>query len=286
MAQDDGEELSTTHSDSDGTLSEDDYASDHEDDDVEYEDVLQSEGALEYEAPVAGRSLGVQPIPRFDIDQLRPFEVMFCDHKDYDSTVRGGANHAFVLIDVKTRAKFKIDQTSKTQAGLSFSRIMAMNGVHKLPYKCRIYSDGCGSMKYVEKHATRMGIDHAYTPPHEASLNEAEKICDWIWARARILMTASGAPESLFGLAVDHVLYIDMRMATTSSRGFKTPCEMIKGEQPNISHLRPFWCKSYVTAPKSKRKWLKKKEKANISRFRDKNSPWKSANSRCRIFQK
>ena len=28
MAQDDGEELSTTHSDSDGTLSEDDYASD------------------------------------------------------------------------------------------------------------------------------------------------------------------------------------------------------------------------------------------------------------------
>ena len=126
----------------------------------------------------AGRSLGVQPVPRFDIDQLRPFEVMFCDHKDYDSPVRGGATHAFVLIDVKTRAKFKIDQTSKTQAGLSFSRIMAMNGVHKLPYKCRIYSDGCGSMKYVEKHATRMGIDHAYTPPHEASLNEAEKTCD------------------------------------------------------------------------------------------------------------
>ena len=55
-----------------------------------------------------------------------------------------------------------------------------------------------------------------------------------------------------------------MRMATTSSRGFKTPYEMIKGEQPNISHLRPFWCKSYVTAPKSKRKWLKKKGMANI----------------------
>ena len=73
MAQDDGEELSTTHSDSDGTLSEDDCASD----DVECEDVLQSEGALEYEAPVAGRSLGVQPIPQFDIDQLRPFESCF-----------------------------------------------------------------------------------------------------------------------------------------------------------------------------------------------------------------
>ena len=77
-------------------------------------------------------------------------------------------------------------------------------------------------------------------------------------------MTASGAPESLFGLAVEYVLYVDMRMATTSSRGFKTPYEMIKGEQPNISHLRPFWCKSYVTAPKSKRKWLKKKGMANI----------------------
>ena len=63
MAQDDGlddEDPPTLYSDSDDTLSEGDYTSDSDgDDDVECEGALHSEGALEYEAPVAGRSLGV-----------------------------------------------------------------------------------------------------------------------------------------------------------------------------------------------------------------------------------
>ena len=36
---------------------------------------------LDFKAPVAGRALGIQPVPRFDILVLRPFEVMFCDNK-------------------------------------------------------------------------------------------------------------------------------------------------------------------------------------------------------------
>ena len=38
---------------------------------------------IEYLSPVSGRSLGEQPVPRFNISEIRPFEVMFCDNKDY-----------------------------------------------------------------------------------------------------------------------------------------------------------------------------------------------------------
>ena len=45
-------------------------------------------------------------------------------------------------------------------------------------------------------------------------------------------------------------------MATTDSRGWKTPYEGIHGVKPDISHLQPFWTVAYVTAPRKKReKW-------------------------------
>ena len=44
---------------------------------------------LDFKAPIAGHALVIQPVPRFDILVNRPFEVMFCDNKDYDNFVRG-----------------------------------------------------------------------------------------------------------------------------------------------------------------------------------------------------
>jgi hypothetical protein len=55
-----------------------------------------------------------------------------------------------------------------------------MIGAHKLDYPCRVLSDSCGSMAHVKTMATRIGIDHAYIPPHQQSLNEAEKVADHI----------------------------------------------------------------------------------------------------------
>ena len=59
-----------------------------------------------------------------------------------------------------------------------------MTGAHKLDYPCRVLSDGCGSMAHVKTMATRMGIDHAYIPPHHQSLDEVEKVADQMWAGA------------------------------------------------------------------------------------------------------
>jgi hypothetical protein len=157
-----------------------------------------------FEAAVAGRELGTQPVPRYDLQVLRPFEIMFVDNKDYTCLVRGGTATALVFIDYLTRLKFKVDLRSKKHNGKAFRAIVAMNGIRKLQYPCRVFSDGFGSMAHVKEAAVLMGIDHAYVPPHQQSLNEAEKICDTIWAAARALMLHSNAPDSMFALAVNY----------------------------------------------------------------------------------
>ena len=125
-----------------------------EDEDADDEDDQDPTEEWEYKAPVAGRDHGIQHVPRFDLEKIRPFEIMFVDNKDYDGPVRGNVKTAFVFIDLKTRAKFKIDLATKKSNGTALSRIIAMNGIHKLPYKCTVYSDGCGSMDHVKAAAT------------------------------------------------------------------------------------------------------------------------------------
>ena len=231
---------------------------DYQDDDSDTDDDVDLE-EMQYSAPVAGRSKGVQPVPRFDLEQLRPFEVMFADNKDYDVAVRGGKQVAFVLYDLKTTAKFVVDVQSKAHNGNAFRRIMALNGVHKLPYHCTVYTDGCGSMVHVEIAAVAMGIDHVYIPPFEQSLNEAEKICYFIWDDAAAIMQESKAPEKYFNSAVQFACYADMRSASTASRGYKTPYEMIKGVQPSILKMHRFFTLAFVALPRQKRKQLAKK---------------------------
>ena len=237
---------------------QDDVFGDNTDSDNGSDDESNQSGS-HYLAPVAGRMMGVQNVPRFDIYKLRPFEVMFCDNKDFPCSVRGGAITAFIFIDYLSRAKCKVDLRSKQLNGLAFRRIIAKLGIHKLPYPCRIFTDGCGSMAHVELAASLMGIDHQYIPPHQQSLNEAEKVADTCWASARCLMDHSQAPDKLFAKCIDYVMYVDWRMATTAERSWLTPYQIAKGVTPSVARLHRFYTKCNVTVPRSKRKLMAKK---------------------------
>ena len=210
----------------------------------------------EFKAASAGRQLGIQPVPRFQLYTLKPFEVVFVDNKDFPCPVRGGKPTSLIFICYKTRAKVKVDLASKRENGDAFQRMVALFGIHKLPYHCRVLSDGCGSMAHVAATASRLGIDHSYIPPHQQSLNEAEKVADLMWAAARAHMVHSGAPHNLFSMAVDFSMYVDLRTSTTDSRGWLTPYEMFRGTQPSVDRLHVFYTKCFVAVPKAKRKAL------------------------------
>ena len=182
---------------------------------------------------------------------------MFVDNKDYKQAVHESHQTTFILYDVRSTTKFKVNIFRKTDNGVALCEILAMNGVHKLPYSCLVHSDGCGSMQHVEVIAVTMGLHHAYIPLHAQRLNEAEKICLVTWDNAAaIMLQAEGISNHLFNEAVSYALYVDMCMSTAASHGFKTLLEIICGVVPDITKLHQFYTCSFVCIPRQKCKQL------------------------------
>ena len=126
---------------------------------------------------------------------------MFADEKSYDVPQRSVYTTSFILLDLASDAWFKVDETSKTEHGQSFLRIVVENGIHLLDYPCTLYTDGCGSMRIASKDSIRAGINHIFIPPHEQSLNEAERIADRAFATGRTHLANTGAPPNHMALA-------------------------------------------------------------------------------------
>ena len=143
--------------------------------------------------------------------------------------------------------------TNKKQHPESLAKIIIENGVHLLEYPRTVYTDGCGSMIPVRARAIRLGLNATQIPPHEQSLNEAERIADRAWAIGRTYLVAKDAAENLQALAVEYACYMKLRMATTASREWKAPLEIIDGKKPDITHCVPWYTTANVLVPKTKR---------------------------------
>ena len=78
----------------------------------------QSEPAR-FRAEVKGRSTEGAP-PRYDIDELKPWEVMFGDEKEYQVTQRGGIKRCYLILELKSDGWFVRNEVSKTEHGESF----------------------------------------------------------------------------------------------------------------------------------------------------------------------
>jgi hypothetical protein len=77
---------------------------------------------VEYVAETSGRSLGEQPIPRYVLSKIRPFEVMFADNKDCPCTVRGGKQCALVLVNYYSRQNSRLMRTRRLKMEMHFKR--------------------------------------------------------------------------------------------------------------------------------------------------------------------
>ena len=195
---------------------------------------------------------------RFDLEELKPWEVIMADNKNFPCEVRGGFKTSFAVIDVKTQRKLIVKLIRKAHNHKALAEVFSITGVHKLPYSCTLYTDGCGSMQPVREVALRMGVNHEFTPPHTQSLNDCEKVVDRVWAAARTIMLHTNAPNSVFADCVEMVAHVDQFMATNAARGYLSPLQIETGVVPSIHHLVPFFTKCVVHTPKDKRRKFRK----------------------------
>ena len=79
---------------------------------------------------------------RFDIDKLRPGEMVFVDCKPYPVKVKGGDVSCFFAIDAKTLRECVVDVRSKRAVGLAVQQVIVHWGMHQLAheYQCTAQS--------------------------------------------------------------------------------------------------------------------------------------------------
>ena len=56
----------------------------------------------------------MQSMPRYDLSELKLYEVMYVDNKDFPCSVRGGAKQVLFFIDHKSRLKHVIEEKAKS----------------------------------------------------------------------------------------------------------------------------------------------------------------------------
>ena len=193
--------------------------------------------------------------PRFG-DNTRPMEHVFVDNKDYSQfgPQAGGVVQALVMYDYGSTLKMKVDQPSKEENGKSLKFFAAEFNWRGLPYKVTVHSDSCGSMKHIKEMCAEIGVAYLPLPPHHPNLNEAEKVCNYMWAGGRHNKIMSNCPNKYAHAAIGMAMHHDMFTATTASRQWKSPYEIVTKVVPSIQHLCRFWTKAYVKMPKKKAK--------------------------------
>ena len=166
---------------------------------------------------------------------LRPFEVLFVDNKDYPGPVVGGKITMFIIVCASTTAAFKIDVRKKSANGLALRAFVHQWGITKLPYKCTVYSDNCGSMQLVRDMAhNELGMAHEWTPPYDQSVNPAEKAIDFIMGAAGATCIIGGISSYYLPYIVNDVLNKLFISPTTADRDHRSPHECIFAAKPSL----------------------------------------------------
>ena len=84
--------------------------------DADYEDAPTDEPDhvhSDWVAAVKGRASESKP-PRFNSQELEPWEIMFADEKEFPTPQRGGTKTSFILLEMKSDGWFFKAEHSKT----------------------------------------------------------------------------------------------------------------------------------------------------------------------------
>ena len=116
----------------------------------------------------------------------------------------------------------------------------------------RVRLDNAGEFKsdaftaYLQDH----GIVRESSAPYAHEQNgKAERLMRTLQGRVRSMMTAVGAPPSLWGEAVLACSFLFMRTPSRSLPDHRTPYEMVYGKPPDLSHLRVWGCRCFARVP-------------------------------------
>lgn len=191
----------------------------------------------------ASTSRASEPLEVIHVDTAGPLKVQSIHAERYVTCFTDDFSRYRFVYCHRTRSdlmsifkRFMAD----AQALLVYSKIKAIR---------RVRSDGGGeyTSQEFEQFLLDNQIRHEYSNPHEQFGNgRAERSFGIIFCMARAMHITSALPTKLWSYAVKHAVFLLNRVPSRANPDCKTPYEMMRGKQPNVSKLMPYGCLIYL----------------------------------------
>jgi hypothetical protein len=184
-----------------------------------------------------------------------PFEKIHLDLKSFSTDSYSRYKYFISFIDDYSSHAWVMLLRKKSDALEAIRNFLAMV---KTQYGTTIkewMSDGGGEYKSDELDRTfkENGIKILGSVPHQPQQNgRAERFNRTIVEKAQALRFDACLPESWWEFSVTHAVHLYNRTPIKRLQ-WRTPYELLKGEQPDVGHLKVFGCGAYVYLPEDVR---------------------------------
>ncbi|KAK1422289.1 hypothetical protein QVD17_25292 [Tagetes erecta] len=183
---------------------------------------------------------------------LRPLDLVFGDLcGPISPPTNSGKKYIFLLVDDCTRYMWVYFLESKDQAFeifKEFKQKVEMDIGTKLKM-LRTDRGGEFTSNEFTQYCKKNGIARQLTAPYSPQQNGVvERRNRTMLSTTRSMLKAMKMPQSFWGEAVRHAIYILNRVPTKALTD-SSPYEALKGRKPNLEHLRVFGCVAYAKVP-------------------------------------
>ena len=106
----------------------------------------------------------------------------------------------------------------------------------------------------LDEFCANLAVRRSFSVPHLPSQNAiAERAWGTILRPMRVLLAASGMPESFWNFAMHHAVYVHNRLPTRGLTPLMSPYHKLYGRMPDLGSLRVWGCLCFVRLEKSQR---------------------------------
>jgi hypothetical protein len=136
---------------------------------------------------------------RWNLANVRPGQLYFIEVLSLEHPTVGGNQLILLGYDLKTKGYRVIPIKNKKLVGHAIREFIAREGLHKRPYQCTIFADGCGSME-LARQATigdqdnHTSLNFLPIPRNEPESNPAEGVVNDV--HERVYATLKSAMNS------------------------------------------------------------------------------------------
>jgi hypothetical protein len=169
---------------------------------------------------------------------------------------REGYKYVFTLIDHASKKSFVFPLRTHSGADILFclNKFIEENCRLKEIKIKHYHADGGSELicKEILTLLKEMGSSYSWTPADTPELNStSERRFRTLGERTLCMLIRSSLPKIFWWDAYESSNYITNLLPTKTAKGYISPEEFIKGEPPDISHLRVWGCQAFARKPRN-----------------------------------